>query len=1026
MGALRDADGHWVTAILVVRNGREWLPRTLAALRRLDRVPDELVAVDAGSDDDSADLLHAAGPFLDRVLTLAPDTTFGQAVAAAVHDLPEAAAATGSGAPATRWLWLLHDDSAPDPTALTALLAEADRSPSAGVLGPKVRGWHNPALLVECGLSITNSGRRYTGLDAGDRDQGQRDDLSDVLAVGSPGMLVRRDVWERLDGFDPYLPSYGDDIEFCMRARRADERVLVVPTAVVHHREAGLHGLRRNSEAGPRTVRAAGLYTSLVHGPAFLLPFTSLMLLARTLVASVLLLPGAGPRRAWAEMQVWLSVHLHPGRVVQARRRLRAVAQVPRHELRQLRPGLIEQWGLALEHSVLQRQSAQPTGGSPRPISAGSAVGVGLVLAVLAAVATSAIWSARGILQGGALLPAADGSTLWEGFRSSWHDVGLGSAEPAAPYVLPLMALAAPPGVSVEWVAGLLLLGAVPLAGFVAFLALRGLPRRSTRAGLAIAYAVSPAVIVPSLDGRLGTAVVAVLLPWLVRLVARLFVRTDRLPPPQLRTAAAATLLLAVCASFVPLIWAATVLLAVGAAAARTRTVAGWAAVALLALVPPALLWPWSGALLADPGRIMFEAGITSPDLVAPESPGWRLLLLDPGTMEGAVAWAALPLAALALAGLVWRRSRAAAVWGWWIILIGLVGATLATTQQFMPVGSAQAQYAFAGPMLLVMAVGMVVAAAGVLLAAGPAVRRRGRVASALVLVALVAGPSYLSLLWVTELAGPLQRTDETVVPAFVAEEATSPDRIRALVLQQSDGDTVTYALVNRAGARLGDADVAPPPDTWRELSQAVGQLAAGVGPEPVRVLAENAVRYIVAEVAESDLTAALDGNSALRRLSTSDGRGLWEVAGVTARARIGAGDQAAPVPMVAGGERGETELALPQRSEPLALRVAQANDGSWAASAAGTVLPVAGDRALEVPLAAGPETTLVLQHDQRSRDRALLVPAAALGLLILLLPRWRRPEELPDPDRTAADSAQPTAAAPALDLTDTAQGATP
>jgi GT2 family glycosyltransferase len=1016
-----EADQHWVIGILVVHNGQQWLPRTLDALRSLERAPNRIVAVDAGSEDNSAELLRSAGDVIDQVVSLETGATFGQAVHAAVREAPDPPAPTGSAPAPTPWLWLLHDDSAPEPAALAALLAEADRSASAGVLGPKVRGWHDPALLVECGLSITNSGRRYTGFDAGDRDQGQRDDLSDVLAVGSPGMLVRGELWERLGGFDPALPTYGDDIEFCMRARRADARVLVVPAAVVHHREAGLHGQRRSSDAGPRAVRAAGLYTTLVHGPAFLLPFTSALLFVRTLVASLLLLPAGGPRRAWAEMRVWLNVHLHPGRVVHARDRLRSVAEVPRRELRSLRPGLAEQWGLALEHSVLERRAAEPGGQAVRPIAAGTALVVGLVLAVVAAVATSAVWSARGVLQGGALLPAADGTTLWSGFRSSWHDVGLGSGEAAAPYVLALIGLAAPPGVSIEAVAGLLLLATVPLAGVTAFLSLRGLRQRGSRAGLAIAYALTPAAIVPSLDGRLGTAVVAVLLPWLARLLVRLFASTDRLPQPSLRTAAGAALLLAVCAAFAPLVWGAVAVLVVGAAILRTRSVAGWVRVAIVVLAPVAVLWPWSAAVFADPGRAMFEAGVTTPDLVAQAPPGWRLLLLDPGTLGSTIGWAALPLLALAAAGIVWQRSRPVAVWGWWIVLIGLVGATFGTTQRFVPLGAADAQFAFAGPMLLVMAVGMVLAAASVLLAAGPAVRRRGRTASVAVLIGLLLGPGAAALLWVTDLAGPLQRSDEAVVPAFVTEEALSSDRIRTVVLQQADDGSVGYTLVNGAGARLGDADVAPPAETWREVSEAVGQLVAGIGPLPVQTLAENAVRYLVADVADEALAAALDGNSALRRLSTSEGRGLWEVEGVTSRARLGEGPQATAVPIQPAAQRGTSELLAPERAEPVELHVAQVNDGLWTAVIGDSVLPVSGDLELTVPLPGGPSAAVVLEHDQRSRDRTLLVPLVALVGLFLLLPRWRRFDELPDPDLAAA----PAGAEPGrLDLTDPVEGA--
>ena len=147
------------------------------------------IAVDTGSRDASAQLL-AGSAAVDEIITLPAGTTFGRAVAAAERALVASAAGTDGTPPAVpEWLWLIHDDCAPEPEALRELLAAAQRSPSAAVLGPKARGWHDGSLLVQCGLSITNSGRAVTGLEVGDRDQGQRDGLGDVLAVGSAGML---------------------------------------------------------------------------------------------------------------------------------------------------------------------------------------------------------------------------------------------------------------------------------------------------------------------------------------------------------------------------------------------------------------------------------------------------------------------------------------------------------------------------------------------------------------------------------------------------------------------------------------------------------------------------------------------------------------------------------------------------------------------------------------------------------------------------------------------------------------------
>jgi len=218
---------HRVTAVLVAHDGDRWLPATLTALVRSTRRPDRIVVVDTGSTDGTAELIERAESLgvVDRVLTLPRDTGFGAAVAAGL--------ATGSGsapalpADAFAWVWLLHDDSAPAPSALHELLRTSDRFPSAVVLGPKQRGWNNTDVLVECGVTVARSGSRVTGLERRELDQGQHDGMLDVLAVGSAGMLVRRDVWDELGGFDPSLPTFRDDVDFCWRAQNAGHRVIV-------------------------------------------------------------------------------------------------------------------------------------------------------------------------------------------------------------------------------------------------------------------------------------------------------------------------------------------------------------------------------------------------------------------------------------------------------------------------------------------------------------------------------------------------------------------------------------------------------------------------------------------------------------------------------------------------------------------------------------------------------------------------------------------------------------------------------
>lgn len=256
-----------VTAVLVSHDGARWLPEALAGLLGQERPVQNAVAADTGSADDSAQLLtEALGA--DRVVHLARRTGFGQAVEEATRtagvltpdDLPYLKRPSGWD-PVTRtwrddaydmpdlphgepeqWLWLLHDDCAPEPDALAQLLRvvenEAELGKEVAVIGPKLRGWYDRRALLEVGVTIANSGRRWTGLDRREQDQGQHDHVHPVLSVSTAGMLIRRDVFEELGGFDRRLPLMRDDVDLCWRAQSAGHHVLVAPEAVVRHAEA--------------------------------------------------------------------------------------------------------------------------------------------------------------------------------------------------------------------------------------------------------------------------------------------------------------------------------------------------------------------------------------------------------------------------------------------------------------------------------------------------------------------------------------------------------------------------------------------------------------------------------------------------------------------------------------------------------------------------------------------------------------------------------------------------------------------
>ena len=141
-------DRPTVAAVVVAHRGERWLPGLRAAVAAQTRPPDLVVAADTGGDDDrSATLADWLGP--DRTVPLPPDTGFGAAVAAALERDPGPA----------DWVWLLHDDCAPAPDALDALLAEVSADASIAVAGPKVVGLGDRHLR-------SRSGSRWPGAGA--------------------------------------------------------------------------------------------------------------------------------------------------------------------------------------------------------------------------------------------------------------------------------------------------------------------------------------------------------------------------------------------------------------------------------------------------------------------------------------------------------------------------------------------------------------------------------------------------------------------------------------------------------------------------------------------------------------------------------------------------------------------------------------------------------------------------------------------------------------------------------------------
>ena len=560
-----------VTAVLVTCGLSEYVPETLAAVAAQTAQVQHLLLVDVtsdGPDPELEDLVARTWTGENAHLTLvsAPGArTFGDGVRSALEQVGDApaprAAAVGASTAATAtatatastrtsgtaprvWLWLLHDDSAPAPTALAELLRAVDGAPSVAVAGCKQRSWSQPSRVVEVGLATSRFGRRMTGIDEPEVDQGQYDGREDVLGVGIAGALVRRDVWDALGGTDPALGPYGDGLDLSRRARLAGHRVVVVPRAVVRHAQASLarptsgavvnrHGWDARRSAQAR--REAYLHTQLTGVPAALVPVVAVLALVSGVVRALGRLVVKEPHLVVAELLAPWAVLARPRRILRARRTARAGRRLHRRALRPLQVTWRDVLGEAQDRrltAVERRRTRQAPSeleltdlralrARRRGALAGVAVvAVALSAAVLGPLVTRVTAGSR--LTGGSLIGGDSTlAELWGAATSGWVLTGLGSPGPADPMLVALLPLTALTG-SAGAATALVLLGALVAGALGAWFA-AGAATRSTalRAWAALVWVGAPALLLALTQARPGAVLAHVALPWVALGVAR-------------------------------------------------------------------------------------------------------------------------------------------------------------------------------------------------------------------------------------------------------------------------------------------------------------------------------------------------------------------------------------------------------------------------------------------------------------------------------------------------------------------------
>ena len=213
----------WMVSIIIVNlNGCEYLKVCLQSLSSLTFRDYEIVLVDNNSTDNSIKFVKEN---YSRIRIIENKENLGFAEANNI----------GAKQAKGEYLLFLNNDTRVTPDFLDKLVLRMEEDATIGMCQGKLLLMDEPGRLDVLGGYLTSTGfLKHVGLDEVDR--GQYNQEREIFSPRGACMMIRRNLFEKLSGFDKDFFAYFEETDLAWRVWLAGYRIVYVPRSVIYHK----------------------------------------------------------------------------------------------------------------------------------------------------------------------------------------------------------------------------------------------------------------------------------------------------------------------------------------------------------------------------------------------------------------------------------------------------------------------------------------------------------------------------------------------------------------------------------------------------------------------------------------------------------------------------------------------------------------------------------------------------------------------------------------------------------------------